>query len=77
MSVYTIEAVPEATLLDIMESRSIPVESHCRGGFCGCCRTKVLKGEVVYTVEPLAFIDDDEVLPCCCKPLTTLELTTN
>ena len=34
------------TLLEMLEKAGLPVESQCRKGFCGACRTKVTKGEV-------------------------------
>lgn len=74
MSTYTVDANTDATLLQVMEHRSIPVQAHCRGGFCGACRTTVVSGEVQYHIEPLAFLDDNEVLPCACKAITDLQL---
>jgi len=55
------------SLLETLESDGVNVESHCRGGYCGACRTKIVKGSVTYLTEPLAFIDDDECLPCICR----------
>lgn len=46
--------------------------SECQSGFCGACRTKVICGSVRYISEPLAKIDDDEVLPCCCTPTSNI-----
>lgn len=66
---YNWEIQPHnGSLLDALETASVRIESHCRSGICGACRTKLIEGEVEYTTEPLAFIGDDEVLPCCCKP---------
>lgn len=62
------------TVLECLEKHNIEVHYHCREGFCGACRTKLISGEVEYTTDPLAYIDDDEILPCCCKPLTSLKL---
>jgi ferredoxin len=56
------------SILDSLEIAGVSIQSHCRSGFCGACRTKLIEGEVEYTTEPLAYIEDDEVLPCCCKP---------
>lgn len=56
------------SVLDALELASVSIQSHCRAGYCGACRTKLIDGEVEYTTEPLAYIEDDEVLPCCCKP---------
>ena len=62
------------SLLQTLESDGVNVQSHCRGGYCGACRTKVVKGSVVYLTEPLAFINDDECLPCICRSASS-ELT--
>lgn len=56
------------SLLESLERANIKVESHCRKGYCGLCRTKLTKGEVEYITEPLGFTRQDEVLACCCKP---------
>ena len=56
------------SLLESLEMANIKIDSQCRKGFCGACRTKLTKGEVEYTAEPLGFTRKDEVLACCCKP---------
>lgn len=63
------------TLLLSLESAQINVQYHCREGYCGACRTRLMKGDVEYTTAPLAFIDDDEILPCCCEPSTDIEIS--
>ncbi|MFS1704968.1 class I ribonucleotide reductase maintenance protein YfaE [Alteromonas sp. AMM-1] len=70
----TITSQANKTLLESLESHNIDVQFHCREGFCGACRTKILSGEVDYTTDPLAFIDDDEILPCCCKPISDITI---
>ncbi len=62
------------TLLDDLEAHNIAIEYHCREGFCGACRCKIISGEVDYTTDPLAFIDDDEILPCCTVALSDVTL---
>lgn len=62
------------TLLESLESAKINVQYHCREGYCGACRTKLIEGEIEYTTAPLAFVDDDEILPCCCHPTTNLKI---
>ena len=62
------------TLLEDLESRNIAIEYHCREGFCGACRCKIKSGEVDYTTDPLAFIDDDEILPCCTIAVSDITL---
>ncbi|MGQ8363735.1 class I ribonucleotide reductase maintenance protein YfaE [Glaciecola sp. 1036] len=66
----------EENLLIAMEKQNIDVHFHCREGFCGACRTKLVSGEIEYIIDPLAFIDDDEVLVCCCIPKSDVELKT-
>ncbi|WP_373915245.1 class I ribonucleotide reductase maintenance protein YfaE [uncultured Thalassolituus sp.] len=62
------------TLLESLESQDIHIEYQCREGYCGSCRTRLLEGEVHYIEEPMAWIDDDEILPCCCIPKSPLHL---
>ena len=64
----------QTTLLNALESKQIDVFSECRSGFCGACKTKVNSGEVVYLHEPLATLEPNECLPCCCKPESDLDL---
>ncbi|WP_340679737.1 class I ribonucleotide reductase maintenance protein YfaE [Paraglaciecola sp.] len=70
----TVSHRAQLTLLESIEIQEIPVHFHCREGYCGACRTKLIKGEVEYITFPLAYIDDDEILPCCCYPLTDIEI---
>lgn len=64
----------DSTLLESLEAAGLDVHFHCRQGFCGACRTKLLEGEVEYKIDPLAFIDDDEILPCCCYPTANIKV---
>jgi ferredoxin len=62
------------SLLESIEQSKVDIQSHCREGFCGACRTKLVSGEVEYTTDPLAYIDDDEILPCCCVPISDITI---
>ncbi|MFA3792265.1 class I ribonucleotide reductase maintenance protein YfaE [Aliiglaciecola sp. SL4] len=62
------------TILESLEQQNVEVHYHCREGFCGACRSKLICGEVDYTTDPLAYIDDDEFLPCCCIALGDIEI---
>ncbi|WP_083494256.1 class I ribonucleotide reductase maintenance protein YfaE [Colwellia sp. MT41] len=65
----------EQTLLDCLESANIEVHYHCRDGFCGACRVTLVTGEINYPLgEPLAFVGENEILPCCCVPVTDISL---
>ena len=64
----------DSTILNALEAADVHIHYHCREGFCGACRTKLIEGEVEYTTDPLAFIDDDEILPCCCVAKCPLKI---
>jgi len=61
-------------LLSLLEAHNLCVEFQCREGYCGSCRMRLLKGEVHYPQRPLAFVQQDEILPCCCKAKGEIEL---
>tara|TARA_B110000438_G_C15703903_1_gene602303 strand:+ start:312 stop:809 length:498 start_codon:yes stop_codon:yes gene_type:complete len=62
------------TLLESLEAQNVTMHYQCREGYCGSCRTQLLEGEVHYTEEPMAWINDDEILPCCCIPKTAIRI---
>lgn len=63
------------TLLECLEAADVEVHYHCRDGFCGACRVTLLQGEINYPQgEPLAFVGEKEILPCCCIPITDISL---
>ncbi|WP_339725109.1 class I ribonucleotide reductase maintenance protein YfaE [uncultured Paraglaciecola sp.] len=70
----TVEHHSPKTLLETIELQQIEIQYHCREGYCGACRSKLINGEVEYTTDPLAFIDDDEILPCCCIPTSNITI---
>ncbi|CNK03126.1 class I ribonucleotide reductase maintenance protein YfaE [Yersinia mollaretii] len=61
-------------LLETLEHHQVQIEYQCRSGYCGSCRLRLLKGEVCYSQPPLAFIQPNEILPCCCQPLGDIEI---
>lgn len=70
----TLSQKKDSTLLESIESENIEIHRQCREGYCGACRTKLISGKVHYLLDPLAFIDEDEILPCCCVASEDLEL---
>lgn len=70
----SIECTQGKSVLENIESAGVEMAYNCREGFCGVCRTKLVSGQVEYTIDPLAFIDDDEILSCCTKPITDIEV---
>ena len=70
----TLEFNNETSLLDHLEKNSIHHEYQCRSGYCGSCRVKIKKGKVSYKDTPLAFIQPDEILLCCCHVESDIEI---
>lgn len=64
----------QVSLLETLEQNDITHEYQCRSGYCGSCRVKMKKGKVSYKESPLAFVNPDEILLCCCQVETDLEL---
>jgi len=64
----------EPSLLDSLEAQQIDAPYNCRAGYCGCCKVRLLQGEVQYTDEGMVDLKDDEVLTCICIPKTHIEL---
>ena len=57
------------SLLDGLIRTGHEVDFQCREGYCGSCRVRLISGShpVDYPAPPLAMIDEDEILPCCCR----------
>lgn len=64
----------QGSLLQALETKKIKLFSECRNGFCGACKTRIISGKVRYLSEPLAKLNQDECLPCCCVPTEDLNL---
>ena len=62
------------TVLDALLHQGVEAEYHCKDGYCGACRCQLLSGEVSYTSTPIAFIQEGEILTCCCKPVTDIRI---
>lgn len=69
-----IEFYNSHSLLEAMETQGVQMPYQCREGYCGACRTKLIKGEVAYLQEPIAWLNENEVLPCCCIPIKDIEI---
>ncbi len=64
------------SILTCLEQANVEVDFHCRDGFCGACRIKLNQGQVNYPHgEPLAFVGEGEVLACCCRPTSNINIT--
>ncbi|MFM4871028.1 class I ribonucleotide reductase maintenance protein YfaE [Aeromonas caviae] len=65
---------PGESVLETLERHGHHVEFQCRSGYCGACRTPLLAGKVHYAAVPLAFVSQEECLPCCCQPVGAIKL---
>lgn len=63
-----------ANLLSSLEAQNIDVHFQCREGYCGSCRAQLLDGEVHYAEEPMAWLNEGEILLCCCIPRSNLHI---
>ncbi|MCL5255255.1 MAG: class I ribonucleotide reductase maintenance protein YfaE [Gammaproteobacteria bacterium] len=63
-----------ASLLETIEATGIEARFHCRNGFCGACRTRLVSGQVQYSTEPLAYVRPGDILPCVCRPNSDIEI---
>lgn len=61
-------------LLESLEAQDLQVPYQCRDGYCGACRCKKLAGEVSYIKEPMAWLNEGEILPCVSIPKSDLKL---
>ncbi|MCG7657067.1 class I ribonucleotide reductase maintenance protein YfaE [Wielerella bovis] len=68
------ESFAHETLLQGLERTGYQVEYQCRSGYCGTCRTKILSGKVSYPEPHMAVVAENEILPCCCKVETDIQI---
>lgn len=64
----------QQSLLQALEAAGFAPEYQCRQGWCGACKNTLLSGEVEYSSEPMAHLQSNEVLTCCCKAKGNIEL---
>ncbi len=57
----------ELNLLEALESQNIDIDYQCREGFCGSCQVQLVDGEVEYFSDPIAYVPEGRILPCCCQ----------
>lgn len=70
----TLEHDNRISLLEHLENNGIFHEYQCRSGYCGSCRVKIRKGKVSYKEPPLAFVQPNEILLCCCQVEEDLDI---
>jgi ferredoxin-NADP reductase/phenylpropionate dioxygenase-like ring-hydroxylating dioxygenase large terminal subunit len=58
----------KGTLLEFAETLGIAPTFGCRSGICGTCATRMNQGSVEYLEEPVAALEEGQVLLCCSAP---------
>lgn len=69
-----VPASEKSTIWRSLTKQGVQVDRQCGQGYCGACKAKLLKGDVRYTTDPLAFIGAGEVLTCCSVPVSDCEI---
>lgn len=59
---------PEQTLWEFARENHVEIPSGCLSGVCGCCRVKLLEGEIEYDREIAIELASDECLTCVSRP---------
>ncbi len=62
----------QRTLLDAIQKEGVEIPSECRTGECGQCKVKLCRGEVKQLIETDVYLNANEILPCCCIPVSDL-----
>ena len=63
-----------ANLLEFAEACDVPVRWSCRTGVCHMCESGLIDGEISYAPEPLDRPAEGNILICCSRPLSRIEL---
>ena len=63
-----------ASILDFAEAKGLRPDYSCRSGICHTCMTRIVEGEVEYTVDLADRPDPGSVLICCSQPKTDVVL---
>jgi ferredoxin-NADP reductase len=62
------------SLLELAESAGLEPPFSCRAGVCSTCTSRLVSGEVEYFEEPLTAPGPGELLLCCSRPRTSVEI---
>ena len=65
---------PQQSLWELARQHNVDLPSGCLSGVCGCCRVKLLEGEVVYDRPVSVELAEDECLTCVARPKTACRL---
>ncbi|GAB5404288.1 MAG: FAD-binding oxidoreductase [Aureliella sp.] len=59
---------PDQSIWELARESGVEIPSGCLSGVCGCCRVKLLEGEVAYDRNVSLELGEDECLSCVARP---------
>lgn len=62
------------SLLELAEACDVPVQWSCRTGVCHTCERPLIGGSVAYHPDPLEMPAQGNLLTCCSKPISNIEI---
>jgi len=62
------------TILQALEKNKIKPYSMCKECYCATCKMTLKSGSVDYIDEPIAILEENEILPCISKAKTDVEI---
>ncbi len=65
---------PQQSLWELARESQVDIPSGCLSGVCGCCRVKLLSGEVEYDRQISIELADDECLTCVSRPTSPVTI---
>ncbi|MDD9339650.1 MAG: YcbX family protein [Providencia heimbachae] len=63
-------------ILEQLESHGLSIPYSCRAGICGCCKIRLIEGEVT-PLKQSAIKDNGYILACSCIPKSAIKLAFN
>ena len=62
------------SVLEQLERAGHQVPFQCREGYCGACRMELVDGQVHYRQDPLAWVNEGEILACSCEARSDIKI---
>ena len=61
-------------ILELAEANGLTPDYSCRMGTCSTCESKLVNGTFEYDPEPFMETEDNNILICCAKPTSNMEI---
>jgi ferredoxin-NADP reductase len=63
------------SLLHLLDASGIDLRSECRSGSCGQCRLRLCAGEVEWVIRPEVDLPEGQLLACCVRPQSAVDIS--